>query len=180
MEGMLSHRKASAVNLWLLSSPLIKGLSNLRNQHKLLGKKRICEFYAYTDQMKNKWKILILGILGSTLSGCAVDGDIQTVDANTFEQSISHEKVQLVDVRTAEEFNSGHIAEAINIDYMKPDFQTKALKVLDRKHKTYLYCRSGKRSMDAARILKRKGFHVVNLRGGIIEWQKGGKPLRKL
>ena len=87
--------------------------------------------------------------------------------------------VVLLDVRTPEEFNDGAIANSINMDFYETDFSDK-LSTLE-KDKTYLvYCRSGKRSSNAATMLHEKGFkNVVNLEGGIIAWKEAGLPVSK-
>jgi len=85
----------------------------------------------------------------------------------------------ILDVRTAEEFNSGHIKNAVNIDYFLDNFKAE-LDKLD-KDKTYLiYCMSGSRSGRALQVMKKIGFrHVYNLEGGIIAWKSAGLPLVK-
>ena len=107
--------------------------------------------------------------------------EFKTVDADEFEREIASGNVQLVDVRTAEEFADGHIAsEGVrNIDVKQPDFAGRADEVLDKGKTVAVYCRSGKRSANAARQLAKKGFNVINLDGGILEWQHRGKPVAK-
>ncbi|GIV85111.1 MAG: hypothetical protein KatS3mg052_2118 [Candidatus Roseilinea sp.] len=81
----------------------------------------------------------------------------------------------LVDVRTAEEFKSGHIPGAINIDV-----QTLARRLDDipRDRAVVLYCRSGNRSSYAAHILQRAGYAEVYDLGGIGDWRAAGYPIR--
>ncbi len=79
--------------------------------------------------------------------------------------------VQLVDVRTPEEFEEGHLENAENIDVLETDFITKAEK-LDLEKPIYIYCRSGKRSAKAALILKDVGFkEIYDMKGGYLHWQ---------
>lgn len=101
---------------------------------------------------------------------CSTSNAITSVSAPTFENSISGGQEQLLDVRTPEEYNEGHIAGALNIDVKAPGFEEKAVKELDKKRPIYVYCRSGRRSLDAADILAKAGYKVVNLSGGILEW----------
>lgn len=119
-------------------------------------------------------------LLASCLSGCGQQ-DFRTVDADEFEKALAADSVQLVDVRTAEEFSEGHITanKTRNIDAMKPDFMELAEKELDKGKTVAVYCRSGRRSADAARRLAGAGFKVIDLKGGIIEWQKRGKTTGK-
>lgn len=78
----------------------------------------------------------------------------------------------LIDVRTAQEYNEGHLPDAINIDVNSPDFE-KEIKKLDPKKNYYLYCRSGKRSTAATEKMELAGFkNVANLKDGYINYQK--------
>lgn len=121
----------------------------------------------------------MLAALGFGVGACAQHEHITSVDADQFETSISSDSVQLIDVRTAEEYGEGHIAYAVNMDIKKSDFKDQALAKLNKEKTAYVYCRSGHRSMMAAKALAKLGFHVVNLRGGIMEWVSDGKPINK-
>lgn len=105
--------------------------------------------------------------------------NIVTVNADKFEELIKSSKVQLVDARTAEEYTSGKIPGAINIDVKKDDFKYQAKTQLNKDKPVAIYCRSGKRSLIGAGILRNAKFKVVNLRGGIMEWEKAGKRISK-
>ena len=79
--------------------------------------------------------------------------------------------VQLIDVRTSEEFNAGHIEGAINIDFKNEEIFYRSFEKLDKSKPVYLYCRSGNRSKKSADILIELGFSkVYDLNGGFIEW----------
>ena len=76
----------------------------------------------------------------------------------------------LLDVRTPEEYDSGHLPGAINIDIMGPDFHEQ-VDTLDTSKTYYVYCRSGGRSSTACKYMKSKGINeVYNLKGGILAW----------
>jgi len=83
----------------------------------------------------------------------------------------------ILDVRTDEEYKSGHIANSANIDYKSSDFKDQVGK-LD-KNKTYLtYCRSGRRSAGASKTMKELGFeNIVMIDGGIMAWDGAGLPI---
>ena len=86
------------------------------------------------------------------------------------------ESIQLVDVRTPEEFNKGHIKGASNID-IRGAFD-KGVSSLKKDQPVYVYCLSGGRSAAAARKMKASGFTtVIDLSGGIIAWNNAGLPL---
>lgn len=95
---------------------------------------------------------------------------IETISLNAWKEKMSQDNIQIIDVRTAEEFNSGSIEGAINIDYYKSDFKTQISQL--NKNKTYLiYCRSGHRGGLALPIFEELGFNeVYNLDGGYNVW----------
>ena len=99
---------------------------------------------------------------------------LRTVDAATFEAIIEKRSAILLDVRTAQEFDDGHIEGARNLDVSKADFMQQA-SWLDKGKTILVYCRSGKRSLMAATMLVQAGYHVVNLKGGWLEWSERKK-----
>ena len=113
---------------------------------------------------------LLLGMLSFSACSHAQSDTIRTVSATDFAQIIQSDSVILIDVRTVDEFGSGHIEGARNIDVLKDDFEKTVSSTLPKDKTIAVYCRSGKRSMKAANILANKGYRVVNLRGGWIEW----------
>ncbi len=131
-------------------------------------------------QIMNKLLLSVMALFTGCLTSCGQQ-DIKSVDADEFEKTISRDGVQLLDVRTEAEFSEGHIAsnKVKNIDYRQPDFVEQADGELDKGRPVAVYCRSGRRSMDAARLLAKRGFEVINLKGGILEWQERGKPVRR-
>lgn len=105
-------------------------------------------------------------------------GIIKTVSPDDFENMFYLEGAQLVDVRTAKEFDENRIKGAQNIDYNSADFE-KLLTNLDKKSPVLLYCLSGVRSTDAAQKMYSLGFtKVYHLDGGILKWEAAGKPVQ--
>ena len=102
------------------------------------------------------------------------DAVVTSVDTKAFKTLVESNTGVLLDVRTPQEYEEGHIAGSINIDFHGVNFKEE-LEKLD-KTKTYeVYCRSGKRSANAAEIMEEMGFvKVINLSGGIIGWQQQG------
>ncbi len=80
----------------------------------------------------------------------------------------------LLDVRTPEEFNSGHIPGAVNISV---DQLAQRLSEVPQDKPVVLYCRSGNRSNQAAQILDQAGYTQIYDLGGIITWQQQGYPV---
>jgi rhodanese-related sulfurtransferase len=73
----------------------------------------------------------------------------------------------LIDVRTKEEFDSGHIENAVNIDFQDPSFISEIQK-LDKDRQYFVYCRSGNRSAQAVSLMKKQGIkNISELEGGI-------------
>ena len=87
-------------------------------------------------------------------------------------QSRLSKEITLLDVRTPSEYRAGHIPQAINVPLNKiPAYNKSANEV-------YVICQYGMRSKNAAKILARKNYHVINVRGGMSQWFgqiKGGK-----
>ncbi len=127
--------------------------------------------------MNNILKGFIIVILSTLFASCSSHQGIESVTADEFENALYDGHVQLLDVRSVEEYAQGHIANAENIDVQQPDFIEKAQAKLDHANPVYVYCRSGKRSMLAAQKLVKAGFKVVNLRDGIVGWEDAGKPV---
>ena len=93
------------------------------------------------------------------------------LSAEQFRKLISDPDVVLVDVRTPDEFAAGHIRGTdFNIDMQESDFLAKAQKQLPKDKEIAVYCRSGRRSRQAAEVLVRAGYKVANLDAGFLAW----------
>lgn len=104
------------------------------------------------------------------LSCTALKSEIIHEISATELQAVLKKEIQLVDVRTASEFNNGHIDNALNIDVNSADFNTETQQ-LDKSKPVYIYCQSGKRSSNAAKKMESLGFtKIYDLRGGIVSW----------
>ncbi|MDE6444503.1 MAG: rhodanese-like domain-containing protein [Muribaculaceae bacterium] len=121
--------------------------------------------------------IILLIMIGMSACGNAQDRSYTDMNVENFSNYIGKNGVQLVDVRTPEEYAEGHIAGALNIDIFDDDFISKALKNLDKSKPVAVYCRSGRRSADAAEKLSENGYDVTNLLGGILAWEEDKKPV---
>jgi rhodanese-related sulfurtransferase len=98
---------------------------------------------------------------------------IEIISVNEFYNGIN-EDIVLIDIRTPEEFNEGHIENAINIDFYANDFSNQ-IDSLDKEKTYYIYCRSGRRSGLALKEFEKLGFkEVYDLRNGINSWKENG------
>ena len=80
----------------------------------------------------------------------------------------------ILDVRTLQEYRSGHLNGSINLDFRSTSFADE-LDVLDRGNAYLVYCRTGVRSGRAAALMKSLGFReIYDLAGGIAGWQREG------
>lgn len=121
--------------------------------------------------------LILMTMSATQISGCNTNDNIISVSAPEFDKEIKADSVQLLDVRTPQEYAEGHIDGALNINVQSDDFKQMAEKELSKDSTILVYCRSGRRSMDAAEILTKLGYKVVNLKGGIIEWKEDGLPV---
>ncbi len=100
--------------------------------------------------------------------------EIKVVSPEEMKSLIEMDDVQLVDVRTKEEYSLEHIAKSQNIDVQSPDFDQEITR-LDKERPVLVYCRSGKRSAECAEKLKDAGFvKIYDLSGGIAKWKYSG------
>jgi rhodanese-related sulfurtransferase len=98
------------------------------------------------------------------------------LDVAQFSRKISDSQVVILDVRTASEFAQGHIPNSINIDFLSDNF-LQDISALDKTVEYAIYCRSGKRSVEAANVMDHIGFSTSNLSGGIISWAEANKEI---
>ena len=119
----------------------------------------------------------LLATLGLT-TACGQD-NFENTDVQGFSELVADSNVVVLDVRTVAEFTESHIDRAILIDQGKSDFIEKAKATLPIEKKIAVYCRSGRRSANAAGKLADIGYKCVNLKGGIIAWKDAGMPVTK-
>ena len=94
------------------------------------------------------------------------------------EQNKGKSSFMLLDIRTPEEFATGHIDGAVNINYNGDDFVSR-LDALDKQRTYMVYCRTGRRSSDAVRIMTRLGFTtIIRISGDIVRWKAEGLPVK--
>lgn len=130
--------------------------------------------------MKKIFLSLLAAIsLGST--GCSAQSDgINVLSPKDFiEQAKADTTGIILDVRTPEEYKEEHLAGARQLDFLNTAVFDAGIKQLDNTHTYYVYCRSGKRSHNACLKMKKQGFKVFDMEGGILNWKKLGMPTTK-
>lgn len=97
----------------------------------------------------------------------------RTLDVEAFYKAVSGTKdLQIVDVRTEEEYNEGSVPGSVLIDMRKKDFARKAESTLDKSKPVAVFCKGGVRSRKAAWTLVDLGYDVLNLDKGFDSWKK--------
>lgn len=85
----------------------------------------------------------------------------------------------VIDVRRPQEFAEGHLKDAVLIDYLDSEAFAEGLSRLSKAPVYYVYCRSGRRSHEAVVEMRKRGLKAVDMKGGILEWQKQKLPVVK-
>ena len=125
--------------------------------------------------MKNITFMLCL-LLVVSVTSCKEDvqAEVKLVSPEEMQTLLELEDVQLVDVRTPEEYREGYIENSQNIDFRSPTFDEDITK-LDKTKPVILYCKSGGRSSQCVSKLKDAGFvKIYDLDGGITKWKFKG------
>ena len=130
--------------------------------------------------MKRLFLTLIMSFSIFSLFGQTKLG-FESVDVAEFEKAVADKAYVVLDVRTPEEYAEGHIPGThFNIDVLEDSYTEIALNTLPKDKPVALYCRSGNRSKNAARILAEKGYQVLELGTGFRGWVAAGKDTTKL
>jgi rhodanese-related sulfurtransferase len=131
----------------------------------------------FTKFLSPTFVVALVGIL-SACSGQTQNANpsITNLSSSEFNEMIKNEGI-LIDVRTPSEFNEGHLENAMALDYYDDSFEKMVIE-LPKDKEVYVYCRSGRRSASASKILLEQGHpQVYNLIGGINAWQSSGLPV---
>lgn len=138
-------------------------------------------------------RVLVTSTLavGLVLGGCG-DGAVESADstapvtaiaepgvvsADTAAELAARDDVEVIDVRTPEEFEEGHLEGAARIGIADDDFRDQ-LDQLDRGGNYLVYCRTDNRSGQAVTVMREMGFeNVWDLDGGVSAWADAGLPL---
>ena len=121
----------------------------------------------------------LIFILFFIIIGCNQKNNLN-IDPNKVYNNLLDQKdnIILLDVRTKEEVLENNIKNSINIDFYSEDFK-KTILNLDKSNTYYVYCRSGKRSLNTVEIMRENGFtQSYNVEGGILKWVELNLPLK--
>ncbi len=132
-------------------------------------------------------KLIILTLLVAvSVTSCKdniqaeLKSEVKLVTPEEMQTLLELEDVQLVDVRTPEEYKEGYISHSQNIDFRSPTFDEDITK-LDKTKPVILYCRSGGRSAKCVDKLKDAGFvKIYDLEGGITKWEFEGLQIETI
>ena len=112
------------------------------------------------------------------ITACSLNGQqANAINPDAFLKAMSAGNIQVLDVRTADEYKSGHINNALQANWLDKNEFNDRTSHLDKNKTVYIYCLSGGRSGAAAEVLRTKGYNVINLEGGINAWKRESKPL---
>lgn len=121
----------------------------------------------------------ILAALG-LFANAQSQSEVEVLEPQAFIERVKADTSAIIlDVRQPEEFAEGHLAQAINLDWLNQTVFINGLAKLNKQKTYYVYCRSGRRSQAAAGKLKAEGFQVADLKGGYLHWVESGLPIVK-
>lgn len=138
-----------------------------------------CLGFIFVKNYSVPMRFLILSLFCfSSLSSLSQQKDGLTLTPDEFQKSISAGNPLILDVRTANEFRSGHLQNAMQANWNDTAEFRARTRHIDREQPVYIYCLGGSRSVAAAAWMRSQGFsRVIELDGGISAWKMAGKPL---
>jgi rhodanese-related sulfurtransferase len=141
---------------------------------------RILYFFEKFTKMKYLSILIFTLFLGGSSSTLNAQTNTLKTSVEAFEVLLKITPNQeLIDVRSPDEFKTGHIEGAQNMNFNGGEFQ-KQLETLDKSADIFVYCAVGGRSSKATELLKQLGFTKIHeLQGGINAWKAAGKVLLK-
>ena len=130
--------------------------------------------------MKNIFLFLSIAILFvACQENRTTEPSVELITVEEMDSLVQLGNVQLIDVRTPEEYNEGHIESALNINFYDDNFE-ELIEQVDKSKPVAVYCGKGGRSAKCASFMKNAGFtKIYDLNGGITEWKFKGKELTK-
>ncbi len=125
--------------------------------------------------MKN---VIIAFLFPVCLSCNAQQPSTAKMKPENFQKAIQSENIQILDVRTAGEYNGGHIKNSLQADWNNQAQFKDRIQYVDKDKPVYIYCLAGGRSNAAANWMRDNGFkNIIELEGGINAWRANNKPV---
>jgi thioredoxin len=122
--------------------------------------------------------IITLSLISLLILSCQAQIKQTSLPINEFEKAINAPNVQVLDVRTAAEYNSGHLKKSLQADWYNQQQFKDRTQHLDKSKPLYVYCLTGTRSVSAVKLLKQNGFiNVQDMKGGLTAWKQADKPV---
>jgi rhodanese-related sulfurtransferase len=115
---------------------------------------------------------ILLVVTISTVSCSSQQQQSVNLTVAAFAKGLNNPNIQVLDVRSASEYSSGHIKGALQANWNNTQEFEERCKSLDKSKPVYAYCLSGFRSADAAEWLRSQGFQAYNLQGGVNAWRQ--------
>lgn len=106
-------------------------------------------------------------------------GQVTVIDSAQAAALRAQQGTVVADVRTLEEYREGHVVGAQHIPLEDPELWAQRVAALDPSGTVVVYCRSGRRSAEAAQLLVQAGFESVYDAGGIIDFVEGDLPINR-
>ena len=117
--------------------------------------------------------LILFVIVASCMSKPATESQSKVLPVKEYAQALTTDTTAfLMDVRTPEEYAAGHIDGAVLYNVMDEEKFIAGIDTLSKEHTYYIYCRSGRRSQKAAKLMIESGLNVVDLQGGYNAWQE--------
>ncbi len=127
--------------------------------------------------MKNTYRLIASFLYTLILFSCTAQNNT-SLTADEFEKALTKDSIQLLDVRTPGEYQSGHIKNALQADWNDPKEFDRRVAFVDKDKPVYVYCLAGGRSAAAADKMRKNGYrNVYELKGGINGWKAANKAL---
>jgi len=123
-----------------------------------------------------KFIFYTFAFIGLLVASCSSEPVADMLEPIAFKSALEENPGIIIDVRTPEEFNAGHLTGAVNIDWNQGEeaFLSK-IETYDQQDNIYVYCLSGGRSEAARKKLIELGYkNTIELQGGILAWQQAG------
>lgn len=125
--------------------------------------------------IRSWFSILMVLLLALSCTSVAQKTDLPVAQ---FKEGMAKPDIQILDVRTQGEYNSGHLKGAYLADWTQPKIFDERVKSLDKNKPLYIYCLSGARSGAAVEKLREDGFkEVYNMEGGMVAWRNAQMPV---